>query len=784
MFAPSSTGSRAASLTFTDNANGGPQTVSLSGTGTAPVENPTISGISVTTGPTAGGTSLILTGTGFEQGATVSFGSTPAPSVSVLSSTQIQATTPPLSAGTISVTITNPDGGNVALSNGFTFDDSSSWQFLDQFYTGIALNATKPYALLRRGKGIYQPDMLIFHDTTTGAEVWRLDNDPSDTYIPGIVNRTPWNTNGSLVGLGSDRCILEVYQCGRAEYLFDGRGGLQRLIMPTDPTRSPSWTQPLAAYDGEAYLPWDRLRPNVAYLTTWNDTNDGFWPNPLSSLYAIDVSNGDTATNIIDLANPTTRKEIQSYLSEDNVVMVRDYNPDTDANGKPLYIPNIYMVDMNSTRPTYGTLLYQYEINFGLTAPGHAQSNEYHIHDIYFRRNPADTYIMNYGPQTDVGESVDFEIPLNGNPAQAKVAFPDATTATPYYSHGAWNYTGTLIAYTGEEVLNDNIWGSWVRNHDLHQTLAEIGGMYAGHFGWDGYDPSFVIFDASAAGNSHPAGSMQQLIEANPNGSSSRTLVDYAPYSSSNIANLYGPVQSPDATKVAFAIPDNWTSSTSETHTYVTVSHRPFPPVLAVGSTSPVTLQWTPYLTSREVNGYHVYRSPNGTTSFQEITYGLASGTSFVDTTASAGQTYFYAVTAEEYSGLESNQLSNIMQVTVGAASSQFAAAGTAGWDTVAPAPPTNVGLSNLASGVWKLTWTASASSDTRYYNIFYNTGSTPPPTQPFLVDSPPVYETSYIYWQADPSSTPQFGIQAVDRQGNQSAMVCVAGTSPPGPCF
>jgi hypothetical protein len=161
----------------------------------------------------------------------------------------------------------------------------------------------------------------------------------------------------------------------------------------------------------------------------------------------------------------------------------------------------------------------------------------------------------------------------------------------------------------------------------------------------------------------------------------------------------------------------------------------------------------------------------------------MATGTTYTDSTATSGQTYYYAVTSEENSGRESNQLSNIMQVTVGGSDSQFAASGLMGWDTTSPAPPTGVGLTSLATNVWKLTWTASTSSDVRYYNVFYGDGSAPPPTQPFLVDSPPVYETSYIYWQVDPNSTPFFGIQAVDRQGNQSSMVCVAGTSPPGPC-
>jgi hypothetical protein len=806
-FSPSASGARAAALSIADNASGSPQTVGLSGTGTAPPPSGiVISGISVTTGPTAGGTSLILTGSGFQAGATVSFGSTPAASVSVFSSTQIQATTPPLSAGTVSVTVTNPGGGRGTLPDGFTFDDSSFWQFLDQFYTGVARDATKPYSLLERTStcfienpcGIYQPDMVIFHETTTGVEIWRLDNDPSSTWTPGILNRTPWSSNGAWMLLGSNRCIPEVYECGQAGYIYDGRGGLQRLQIPYDPTRTPSWTEKQGMWGANGgYQPWDRLvNPNLLYVTTWDDTNYGNWSTPQSSLYSIDVSNNDKMTFIVSLPNPTIKKTIQSYLSEDNVVMARDVNPNcvaTPTESVPNqfanvctspqvldYIPDIYMVDMNSSRTsTYKTIIGQYPIDFGLTATGHSQANEYHFHDIYFRRKSTDTFIFNYGPLGSVGESVWWEAPLNGVGANVQLAFANSTYSTPYYSHPAWNFTGLLVAYEGEEVLGDNNYESWVRNHDLHQTLAQIGGVYAGHYAWDGYDPNYVAFDENVV-----SPSMVALMESNPNGSAQRPLVIYqAPSNPNDVGNLYGPTQSPDATKVSFVTNDNWLSSTSEQHTYVVVSHPPFPPVLAVSSTSPVTLSWTPYQTAREVAGYHVYRSPNGTTSFVEITTSMATGTTYTDSTATSGNTYYYAVTAQENSGIESNQLSNIMQVIVGGSGSQFAAQGLQGWDTASPAPPTGVGLTSLATNVWKLTWTASASSDVRYYNVFYGDGSEPPPTQPFLVDSPPVYETSYIYWQADPNSTPFFGIQAVDRQGNQSSMVCVAGTSPPGPC-
>jgi Domain of unknown function (DUF4082)/IPT/TIG domain len=56
--------------------------------------NPTISGLSASTGMCTGGDQVIITGTGFEPGATVMFGSVPAASVTYMSSTELVAVTP------------------------------------------------------------------------------------------------------------------------------------------------------------------------------------------------------------------------------------------------------------------------------------------------------------------------------------------------------------------------------------------------------------------------------------------------------------------------------------------------------------------------------------------------------------------------------------------------------------------------------------------------------------------------------------------------------------------
>lgn len=71
---------------------------------------PTVSGISPTSGPAAGGTSVTITGTGFVSGATVTIGGAAATGVVVNSATSITATTPAGTAGAKNVAVTTVGG--------------------------------------------------------------------------------------------------------------------------------------------------------------------------------------------------------------------------------------------------------------------------------------------------------------------------------------------------------------------------------------------------------------------------------------------------------------------------------------------------------------------------------------------------------------------------------------------------------------------------------------------------------------------------------------------------
>ncbi len=82
---------------------------------------PTVTGISPSSGSTAGGTGVTIGGTGFVDGATVAIGGTSATGVTVVNDTTITATTPAGTAGAKDLVVTNPDTQTGTLAGGFTY---------------------------------------------------------------------------------------------------------------------------------------------------------------------------------------------------------------------------------------------------------------------------------------------------------------------------------------------------------------------------------------------------------------------------------------------------------------------------------------------------------------------------------------------------------------------------------------------------------------------------------------------------------------------------------------
>jgi hypothetical protein len=101
-------------------------TVSVNGCSDTKSANVNINSSSITSvappaGKASGGNAVTITGTGFVNGATITFGGAAATNVVVVSSTTITAKTPAHAVGAVNVTITNPDTSSATRTNGYTY---------------------------------------------------------------------------------------------------------------------------------------------------------------------------------------------------------------------------------------------------------------------------------------------------------------------------------------------------------------------------------------------------------------------------------------------------------------------------------------------------------------------------------------------------------------------------------------------------------------------------------------------------------------------------------------
>jgi hypothetical protein len=80
-----------------------------------------VTSVSPAAGKTSGGKDVTVNGSNFQNGATISFGGSPATNVVFVNASQLTAKTPAHAPGVVSVTVTNPDATSGTLTNGYTF---------------------------------------------------------------------------------------------------------------------------------------------------------------------------------------------------------------------------------------------------------------------------------------------------------------------------------------------------------------------------------------------------------------------------------------------------------------------------------------------------------------------------------------------------------------------------------------------------------------------------------------------------------------------------------------
>ena len=120
--------------------------------------------------------------------------------------------------------------------------------------------------------------------------------------------------------------------------------------------------------------------------------------------------------------------------------------------------------------------------------------------------------------------------------------------------------------------------------------------------------------------------------------------------------------------------------------------------------------------------------------------------------------TWYYALTSEEHSGLESDQLSEVLRVTVSGgvvtASQVVQIKGQKDFWRTAPTAPTNfVVTAEATAGHYRLNWNEPADANAQLYNVYYATAGSPQAIQQQRIASLPVGTSTYLDWLADPSN-------------------------------
>lgn len=699
-------------------------------------------------------------------------------------------------------------------------------QDLDELTSRIDNLYRKPFDKLFDASGIVQPETVIFKDVRTGHEVISLTRELCTDIAHADLARPVWTVDGRRILFMGNRAMLDKDgQIKKSEW----QGKM--FVMNADYTQQRSLVVEIVDDAGNVLQKRDGmpgkyniLDPIDPRLTYYAD-GDALFQMTLSD----DPATPSRAKKIATLATPH-RKIIQA-ISRDRKLLIQDYNADPDRKTGALpYMPEIHLVDLNK-QPGDKGYYDHHPFDYGLPevrdASGkvlHDAKNNYQFHSLMFRET-SNQIGWNYGPMTSVGEylgwTLDITNGLGGTPVHGEIT--DGAGGNPfgqYESHGRFvNGTRTGLYFSGPATVKGQktgTYGLWMRDYaNADQPPIFVTGAPGGHVaGGESVNPFYFAAHIQAASpewrrriewsDSIVFGDVRSPENAKPlvftysdvrggtkldRATGKRVWSgpdnnDYRPYTS-----IPRPLLSRDATKVWFhssmLMPtEDWTGI------YIATLRRPEAPTdLKVTprfeTGGAVELNWKPAPHAVETRGFRVYRIDPDKPALEltadpipaRVDGKMLDQYTFTDTKpnmSATASTYF--VTAEEWSGLESDTTSNAVEVSLllgdGARVEEKPA--ITHFDKTAPSPVASLEVIREpdAPGQYRLKWTPSASTDVRYYNVYFSTQGRPEISQKRLVASPLKSMSTYLDWSAPVEGNAHYAITAVDRQGNESAPV------------
>jgi len=202
---------------------------------------------------------------------------------------------------------------------------------------------------------------------------------------------------------------------------------------------------------------------------------------------------------------------------------------------------------------------------------------------------------------------------------------------------------------------------------------------------------------------------------------------------------------------------------------------RPAPPrnLSAIQHGLGVLLRWEAPEPANEITTYRIYRLRGSNDSFLPMATCPAGQFSYLVEKLEPRRTYYFTVTSETGSGLESDSLSPVIQVKKardGELEIKRTLETGTGWDNIPPEAPGNFSGKRVAPGKYLLEWSASQSADVLYYQIYYSATSPPPIGPENLIAKLRQGAVSFMHISTPKAGGAYYAIIAVDRQDNLSS--------------
>lgn len=656
----------------------------------------------------------------------------------------------------------------------------------------------------------WQPETLCFTDAKTGHEVWRVTATPNvRNYYHNDIAMSPWSADGRRLAL----------QSWRAE-----RGREVRNVwMVVDSTGA----RLRPTVNADAYCHWSPVLPDVYY--TFGGTQVKGITSDAKVLYKVTVSDDGPATAMQPILTFPKPQFIGKLISADGrMILAGSSNFSKDPAGREYYevtyTPAIISPDDKAKR----LLETGWTVNrdFGDYVPPFKGG---HYHDKYLLGDGTWLYAIDraigYWRLKTLGSAPDGGPRFTGDDGKGNFGemipeyvrklgkLDDPWKENQYPGHPGFDRWGELVNIANYDTVDEK--GAFrigCSVYDFINHKPVTGNWFpqtdgATHCDWSAFADWSVV---SVEKNEYSYGDSR--VECFPYDQRGKNFIVCYTNNFTNGGKAYynyiRPAQSPDGTKVAWH--SDFLNSKDSPDCYWSVCYYPAPPTdlnAVSAADGGVKLTWKlPAYTrrgwpkktdapppAREVRRVHVWRSEMEPGPWKEV--GAVDVVRKLDESRAVmepvnlefvdeprGGQWHYALTSEEWSGIESRELSEVVRVFVRenavTETGLAAKAGRKGFWTLPPREPSNVAAKKLEPpGHALLSWDEPDAASlsyfrVRYYNVYYSTAGAPQPLQENRIASLPVGTKSWLDWLADPEKPGFYAMTSVDRLGNESAPV------------